>query len=117
MSERCSFTSEYMYNKHDYKKLRKIFSERNQNGKFLCIAPPVKWSNSIEEFEMPIIQGKTASMSVGEEHEALKDILQGVETEGTVRFVILTDDSDYDTMLLKDADGNVNVFDIMKKPL
>lgn len=89
MSDRCSFTSEYIYNWNDYKRLKDVFS--GHQTKYLCVAPPAEWSNGEETFEMPIIQGKAYGSGAGDEWEILDNMLDGLVTEDRVRFVILTD--------------------------
>lgn len=111
MSERCSFTSEYIHNRDDYKKLRNKFNQ--YNDKYLRVSPPIRLVYESVSEEIPIIQGKTASMAVGCEYEVLESVLEGLVTEEPVRFVILTDSSDKDTMIIKDPDGNVLVYDII----
>lgn len=111
MSERCSFTSEYIYNRNDYKKLRDKFDEYNY--KYLRVSQPMKLVYENISEDIPIIQGKTASMAVGCEYETLVSVLEDLVTEEPVRFVILTDSSKTDTMIIKDPEGNVLVYDIM----
>lgn len=111
MSERCSFTSEYIYNRNDYKKLRYKFDE--YNDKYLRVSQPMKLVYENISEDIPIIQGKTASMTIGCEYETLVSVLEDLVTEEPVRFVILTDSSKTDTMIIKDPKGNVLVYDIM----
>ena len=54
MSERMGFTSNYIYDIEDYKKLRKKFEEYG-NSKWMCLAPEAKWG---EDEVMPLIQGR-----------------------------------------------------------
>lgn len=112
MSERCSFTSEYIHNRDDYRKLRDKFNQ--YNDKYLRVSPPIRLVYESISEDVPIIQGKTASMAVGCEYEVLESVLEGLVTEEPVRFVILTDSSDKDTMIIKDSNGNVLVYDIIK---
>lgn len=111
MSERCSFTSEYINNRNDYKKLRDKFDEHND--KYLRVSQPMKLVYENISEDIPIIQGKTASMTVGCEYETLASVLEDLVTEEPVRFVILTDSSKTDIMIIKDPEGNVLVYDIM----
>lgn len=111
MSERCSFTSEYIHNRNDYKKLRDRFDE--YNDKYLRVSQPMKFVYENISEDIPIIQGKTASMAVGCEYETLVSVLEDLVTEEPVRFVILTDSSKTDTMIIKEPEGNVLVYDIM----
>lgn len=111
MSERCSFTSEYIHNRNDYKKLRYKFDE--YNDKYLRVPQPMKLVYENISEDIPIIQGKTASMAVGCEYETLVSVLEDLVTEEPVRFVILTDSSKTDTMIIKEPEGNVLVYDIM----
>lgn len=111
MIERCSFTSEYIHNRNDYKKLRDKFDE--YNNKYLRVSQPMKLVYENISEDIPIIQGKTASMTVGCEYETLSSVLEDLVTEEPVRFVILTDSSKTDIMIIKDPEGNVLVYDIM----
>lgn len=43
--------------------LRALFEEEG-DSKYLCLAPVAKWSNGIDVFEMPIIQGKLGEMNL-----------------------------------------------------
>lgn len=116
MSERCSFTSEYIYNKEDYKKLKEVLSRHKD--KYLCTAPPVEWHTEKEDFEMPIIQGKVAGTCVGDEWMNLGDVLDGVTTEEKVRFVVLADSPEQDNVSIyvldKYPDGSIERMDIME---
>lgn len=116
MSERCSFTSEYIYNEEDYKKLKEVLSRHKD--KYLCTSPPAEWRTEKENFEMPIIQGKTAGTCVGDEWMSLEDVLDGVTTEGKVRFVALTDSPKLNNVSIyvldKYPDGSIERMDIME---
>ena len=87
MSERMGFTSNYIYNDEDYKKLRKKFEDYG-NSKWMCLAPEAKWG---KDEVMPIIQGKLGDMSDCPLDWSLWEILEGVETNSTVRFVVTGD--------------------------
>lgn len=116
MSQRSAYTSEYIYSWSDYEVLRKK-AEEEGNEKYLNFAPPAKWSNGSQEFEMPIIQGKIGADGPGFEYEVLAAFLRGVKTEYPVSFVIIPeghDDPD-DAMcrvmkLTKTPDGEVHLF-------
>ena len=75
MSQRSAYTSEYIYCWSDYEVLRQKANEEG-NGKFLNFSTPAKWSNGLQEFEMPIIQGKIGAFSPGKEYEVLAGFLQ-----------------------------------------
>ena len=87
MSERMGFTSNYIYNDEDYKKLRKKFEDYG-NSKWMCLAPEAKWG---KDEVMPLIQGKLGDMSDCPLDWSLWEILEGVETNSTVRFVVTGD--------------------------
>lgn len=116
MSERCSFTSEYIYNEEDYKKLKEVLSRHKD--KYLCTSPPAEWHTEKEDFEMPIIQGKIAGTCVGDEWMNLEDVLDGVTTEEKVRFVVLTDSPKLNNVSIyvldKYPDGSIERMDIME---
>lgn len=84
MSERASFTSEYIYSWDDYTRVRKALDKKS---KYLCIAPPVDWGAG----ELPIIQGKVGSLSLGMEYYTLADALEGVQVDDSVDFVVISD--------------------------
>lgn len=103
MSERCSFTSQYIYDKKDYETLKKLFQARKD--KLICTAPPSCWGG----LEMPIIQGKTIGWGKGDEYEILMDFLSGVKTEEAVRFTIMCDSESLRLVILeKSPDGEVS---------
>lgn len=124
MSERCSFTSEYIYDREDYNKLRKLFEEKG-NDKYLCIAPPATWASTEyyvvhikegytetrkkekpEVHEMPIIAGKTGGLGPSSEIcDEVAKVIKGVKTNFPVRFIITEDSHDGLYVLDKDADG------------
>lgn len=116
MSERCSFTSEYIYNEEDYKKLKEVLSRHKD--KYICTSPPAEWHTEKEDFEMPIIQGKTAGTCAGDEWMNLEDVLDGVTTEEKVRFVVLADSPELNNVSIyvldKYPDGSVERMDIME---
>lgn len=90
MSERMSFTSEYIYNNDDYKTLREVF-EAHENSKYLTLAPESEWSNGVDVFKEPIIQGKLGCISEFPSQWILYHILEGVETKERIRFVVMKD--------------------------
>lgn len=117
MSERCAFTSEYIYNDEDYKTIRKAFENRG-NDKYLCIAPPAKWNNGINDIEVTIVQGKTGALSATYEIcEEIEIVLNGLKTNNPVRFFI-TEDSDGGLYVLnKDEDGEVTSYYVDKETI
>lgn len=109
MSDRCSFTSEYIYNKDDYKKIREAF-EKEGNGRYLCTAPSCGYDTKKEirkinlntkgyateygeeyHVEIPIVQGHVRGLGQWDCIEAIIDILNELELESDVRFVIVFD--------------------------
>jgi hypothetical protein len=115
MSQRSAYTSEYIYCWSDYEVLRQKAKEEG-NGKFLNFSTPAKWSNGLQEFEMPIIQGKIGAFSPGKEYEVLAGFLQGVETVTPISFLIFPEDHDSEMWpvriqkLTKTPEGEVYVF-------
>ena len=90
MSERMSFTSEYIYNNDDYKTLREVF-EAHEDSKYLALAPESKWSNGKDVFDMPIIQGSLGCVSEFSDQWMLCHILKGVVTKNRIRFMVMKD--------------------------
>lgn len=84
MSERASFTSEYIYSWDDYKKVRAALDKKS---KYLCIAAPVDWGAG----ELPIVQGKVGELSYGMEYYTLVSALEGVQVDDDVDFVVMSD--------------------------
>lgn len=117
MSERCSFTSEYIYCDDDYKTLWEKF--RDRHDKTLCVSPPAQWDDNI----MPIIQGKISDWGTDNVFTELWDILSGIKTKYTVRFVILADicheskNKEWPQMYIldKDPDGWIDIISISGK--
>ena len=90
MSERSSFTSEYIYDPVTYRLVRQRLEE-NGGGKYLCLAPAPSYDMGGHHFELPIISGKIGTMSMNSEWLELEDILHGLVTESRARFVIMCD--------------------------
>lgn len=112
MSERCSFTSEYIHNQNDYKILREIF-DKEQN-KYVCTAPPAQWADN----EMPVIQGKTAGGCEDLVWMNVETLLEGVKTEYPVRFIVMADNPTQDHVsayiLDKSPSGEVERHEILE---
>lgn len=111
MSQRSSFTSEYIYCYDDYQILREK-ATKEANHKYLCVAPPAVWCD-----EMPIIQGKIGCFAPGMEYLELQDFLYGVKTKYPVTFLILPEGHDSEhchpapiMKVVKYPDGDVTTF-------
>lgn len=117
MSERMSFTSEYIYCDEDYKSLRSLF-EKDGDSKYLCLAPVAKWSNGIEVFEMPIIQGKINEMNwIPCTWDIIKYKLKGFKTKHEVKFVVINDSFEGVTIIKKSPEGNVKVLSVTEEQI
>lgn len=113
MSDRVSFTSEYMYAVADYQKLR-ARAESWGNSKYLCFAPEAKWG----ENSMPILQGKIGVISGDAPYDPLCEFLRGVETEYPVSFLIHTecDRYYYDAIrVIKSPEGYTSVAELISE--
>lgn len=86
MSERSSFTSEYIYYTPDYEAIRKAANEWG-NGKSLNFAPPASWADN----EMPIISGKVGGLHPRECIFILKEFFDTFEVQRPVTFIIVRD--------------------------
>lgn len=89
MSERSSFTSEYIYYTPDYEAIRKAANEWG-NGKYLNFAPPASWADN----EMPIISGKVGGLHPRECIFILKEFFDTFEVLYPVTFIIVRDGHD-----------------------
>lgn len=103
MSERASFTSEYMYNTDDYNRIRNAL---NWKSKYLCIAAPAKWGNN----EMPIVQGKVGSLTLGLEWLTLVDALRNVFVEDEEHFIVISDFNHRATRIVLRPSGDIDVY-------
>lgn len=86
MSQHSSFTSEYIYNRSDYKILRERANKWNDTH-CLHFFPEVN-------DELPIISGKVTCLAPFMEDMELNEFLYGVVTEKPVSFIILSDGHD-----------------------
>lgn len=103
MSERGSFTTEYIYNESDYKIIRKAL---DKNSKYLCVSPPAYWGDS--KNELPIVSGKVGSLNFGLEWSMIAFALVGVETEHDIKIVVMQDAGNI-LLISKRNDGYVFV--------
>ena len=103
MSERASFTSEYMYNTDDYNRIRNALDCKS---KHLCIAAPAKWGNN----EMPIVQGKVGSLSLGLEWLTLVDALRDVFVVDEEHFIVISDYNHHATRIVLRPSGDIDVY-------
>ena len=111
MSERGSFTTNYIYNEHDYQSVKNAL---DINDKYLCVAPPATWSNGCETFEMPIVQGKVGSSIPNGEYLTIIDNLQGIQTITTI-IIIVVQESGNIIRLEKHPFGDIDIW--MLKPV
>ena len=116
MSERMSFTSEYIYSDEDYMSLRALFEEGG-DSKYLCLAPVAKWSNGIEVFEMPIIQGKLGEMNHIPCCWYIVDMLDGFRTKYEVKFVVINDSFGGVTIIKKSPEGKLKILSISEEQI
>ena len=117
MSERMSFTSEYIYCDEDYKTLRALF-EKDGDSKYLCLAPVAKWTNGKEVFEMPIIQGKINEMNwIPCTWDIIRYKLDGFKTEYEVKFVVINDSFGGVTIIKKSPEGIVKVLSVSEEQI
>ena len=128
MSERCAFTSEYIYNDEDYKTLWNAF--KDFNDKYLCVSTPPKWVSEtyykmddesqrfIEKkkekpdmFEEPIIAGKTGALSdtclICSE---IENVLNGIKTNNPIRFFVIRDGGKGLYVVEKSTEGEVTLY-------
>jgi len=105
MSERGSFTTQYIYNIEDYKTVRKAL---DGDDRFLCVSPPATWSNGEMTFEMPIVSGKVGEMAEGMEWTTIEEALRGVKTNEKVSIVIICDSGSI-FLLAKKPNGNIRI--------
>lgn len=104
MSERGSFTTQYIYNDTDYERVRNAL---NQQNKHLCISPPATWSNSEQIFEMPIVSGKVGALSSGTEWFSIEEAIRGVKTYAKVDVVVMCDNGNI-ILVTKEPNGEVS---------
>lgn len=109
MSERGSFTTEYIYNDEDYKIIREAL---DQKRKYLCIAPPATWSNENGTFEMPIVSGKVGELTSGWEYKTLENALENVKTHNEVRVIVMCDAGDI-YLITKTPEGEVDHYELV----
>lgn len=105
MSERSSFTSEYIYDPVTCRAVRARLEE-DGHGKYLCVAPAPAYDMGGHHFELPIISGKIGTTSPGMEWLVLDEALRGLVTDSSVRFVAVCD-SGAIQLVTKQADGEV----------
>ena len=80
MSYHMSFTSEYIYNDADHKKVRDVL-EKEAGGKYFDVFPEMKGHG--------IIAGKVCDTSPFILDWVIVDLLRGIITDDTIRFVII----------------------------
>lgn len=90
MSERSSFTSEYIYDSATYLAVRERL-ESFGGGKYLCVSAAPTYELDGRRFDLPVISGKIGALAMNTEWMELEDVLQGLVTASPVRFVIMCD--------------------------
>ena len=103
MSERGSFTTEYMYNDRDYETIRNALDKKD---KYLCVAPPATWSNGRDTYTMPIVSGKVGEMSPNREWLTIAEAVHGIVTESSIRIVVMCDAGSI-ILVTKEPNGDV----------
>lgn len=80
MSYHMSFTSEYIYSEADHKTVRDVL-EKEAGGKYFDLFPEMKGHG--------IIAGKVCDTSPFVLDWVIVDLLRGIITDNTIRFVII----------------------------
>ena len=104
MSERGSFTTEYIYDNDDYKIVRKALDLKS---KYLCISPPATWNSGKEHFEMPIVSGKVGDLCPNCEWLTIVDKLENVKTHNAIKIVVMCDSGNI-VLLTKTPEGEID---------
>ena len=107
MSERGSFTTNYIYSGEDYRKVREAL-ERD-NGKFCAVAPPVVLEYDEQTVEAPIVQGKVGALYRKGEIEEISDRLDGLRTKEKITVVVICDCGSIE-IIEKDPGGDVEIW-------
>ena len=102
MSERGSFTTEYIYDGEDYETIRNALDHKN---KYLCISPPANWGCGDE----PIVSGKVGELTPNYEYMTICEALDGVKTNKDVKLIIMCEAGEID-LIVKRADGQVEAY-------
>ena len=105
MSERGSFTTQYIYNWDDYQTIRNVLDQRD---KYLCVSPPAYWSNGSQYFEMPIVSGKVGETGSNMEWMTIEHELEGVKTNKEVKVVVMCDAGSI-ILVTKKPNGDVDL--------
>ena len=82
MSERGSFTTQYIYSWEDYQTIRNVL---DQGDKYLCVSPPITWDGHV----MPIVCGKVGEMSMNSEWMTVSNALYRVKTKSEIKVVVM----------------------------
>lgn len=90
MSQRSSFTTEYIYHDEDYDNLRAYLEEQGAKHKYLCICEPFTYCKNGEP--MPIIAGKVGSLGHGQEWFDFMEYIEDFRPKKPIRFVIVAED-------------------------
>ena len=104
MSERGSFTTEYIYDGEDYESIRKALDHKN---KYLCVSPPANWGYG----EEPIVSGKVGDLTMNDEWMTVYEALDGVKTNKDVKVVVMCEGGMI-ALIIKRADGSVEAFSL-----
>ena len=108
MSERGSFTTQYIYNDEDYEIVRKALDTKS---KYRCIGDPAKWSKGKTTFSMPIVSGKVGGMCGGDEWEEIYDAFYGLKTETPISAVVMCENGLL-ALVAKTPEGECGVFQL-----
>lgn len=107
MSERGSFTSEYIYNCNDYKIMEKAL---DQKCKYLCISDPPTYKTDENQvvYVKSIISGKIGASWCGGEIFNFRNAIENIETEEDIYFCVM-EDSGSIYVVCKRANGEVEI--------
>ena len=105
MSERGSFTTEYIYNEEDY---TIMYNALNKQNKYLCVSSPALWTSEKRTFYMPIVSGKVGSLMLDCEWEEIVDAIEGIKTENDIIIIVICD-SGIIVKIKKNSTGHITV--------
>lgn len=108
MSERSSFTTEYIYNYETYKILREELEKKQFLYDFM-VAPQ---HGTMYPLGLPILSGKISVLSQGCEFLYLDELLSGIKTPTDVRFVIMCENEDI-ILMKKFASGEIETYGLI----
>ena len=103
MSERGSFTTQFIYDLADYKIIRKALDRKS---KYLCVSPPATCNNGEEDLEMQIVSGAVGDLAMSMEWDTIATALEGVVTSTDVSVIVLCESGSV-VMVRKAPNGTV----------